>query len=325
VVISPNTYPRQSSSYYQNVFTPLPPKPDLCPLYNPYLPKAKKMGPSIEGPSNLNVDQTFSSLEQQPRRLSEVKYMPPGVLSIDELVTFSTEQPKSKKTAKPKKKEDIDPLIWGDLMSSVSRDSQYRYVPGFQNLPATKNIPDHLMSDSVALNVSFQEKFSEESIAPSHFLSLPDVGLPEPAIPTQTDKPLSLEKTPQQPEPRIPSNDDEALQPPSLPPTPITRIPPPPKEEIKPSSNHIPPPPSLSAQPRSIPAPPPPPPANIPPPTPPALRITRRQPPIRPSPAVAPVEEDFQTQLYNRIISRRAGIEDEPEEKKKDQDEDDWN
>jgi len=248
-------------------------------------------------------------------------------------------------------------------MSSVSRDSQYRYVPGFQNLPSTKNIPDHLMSDSVALNVSFQEKFSEESIAPSLYLNLPEVGIPEPAIPTLTDKPPSLEKTtPQQPV------DGALLPPPSVPspttlplPKPITRIPLPPKEEeINPASNHFPPPPphSSSTQPKSvlplppppkeeeikpptnsippcpsnstqlksIPPPPPPPPANRPPVNRPSA-TERRRPSTRPSPVVPPVV-DFQTQLFNVIMARRSGLEDEPKEKKADggnEDEDDWN
>jgi len=320
VVTSPCSYPNQRLSHYQNVFTPLPSKPHLCPLVSPVKPT--KVGPKQEGPSNLDVDLSFSILDTGPRKLSETKYVPAEIHSVDGLVPFGMGKPKPKKSTKPKRKDDIDPLIWDDLMFSVSRDSQYRYVPGFQNFPESKNIPEHLMPNSVATNVSFEHKVTDDPIAPTLLLSLPAVGISEissePALPTPIDKPPSPEKDitqlPSNPAlpPQMKTEQQTSQQPPYATkeefkkPSPIIISPPEPKLEIEsPQQTGL----------KSIPPPPPPPPKPQP-----ISRIQRPSHPTRPPP---PKEEDLHSELIAKIASLRAAQEEEPQQQKK-KEEEEW-
>jgi hypothetical protein len=334
VIISPSSYPKQSPTHYQNVFTPLPSKPDLCTLASTVKPT--KLGPAEirDGPSNLNVDLSFSTMDSKPRKLSEPKYVPNAVNSIDELVPFCIEKPKNKKPKRKadiaKRKADIDPFVWDDLMSSVSRDSKIRYIPGYQNLPEAKNIPEQLMPDTAAINITF-DKNKEGNIAPSYFFDLPDVGVPPEPVPSQTDKPV----VPQPSEPRAAEPKMKTDEPsvPSLPlPTPPapkqqkidvepsmpSLLPPPTPPAPKPAEPRIPmPPPPTLAQPvqekRISPLPIPPPVSSAPPPPPPPPPQQMMVPQSRMWPEPEPRREhpeDFNTQLQKKIEERRKSMKD---------------
>jgi len=258
----------------------------------------------IPGPSNLTVDLSFSTLECKPRKLSESKYVTNAVNSIDQLVPFCIEKSKTKKLTKPKKKEDIDSFIWDDLMSSMSRDSQYRYVPGFQNFPQVKNIPEHLMPDSIATNICFEDNITEKTIAPTLLYNLPDVGVPvsEP-VPSQIDKPVP----PPQSEPADLQRkaEPEPSLPPPTPPAPKSahfrpeqyqpKLPVPAVQEKPISPLPIPAPSGV----QSAPPPPPPPPMEPKQPTQPESQRGGNQ---RPEPAQE--TEDFFTQLRKKIEER---------------------
>jgi hypothetical protein len=347
VVVSPSAYPISQPTHYKNLFTPLPSKPDLCPLMTPHKPK---LGPVLR-PSNEEVDLSFSIMEQYPRK-TQPKKTSPVATSIDELVLFGQEKPKVKKSKKPKKKEDIDPLVWDDIMSSVCRDPQYRYVPGFQNFPSNSNLPDHLMSSKVATNISY-EKISKETIAPTLIWDLPLVGIDPVPTPSATlqPNPPQIPETPKtlsetdrkhqgiythvsRSDRHLPSPDMEDSETTVLPPPPITQkqdtegrpvIPlPPPLPVQKTEVRHCIPLPPLPSQqesrPSNIPLPPPPPPVvRSPPPAVPRPTANRRgvvepqgERPTANRRRVVEPQEDLYTNLLARILERRAAIEDEP-------------
>jgi hypothetical protein len=340
VVVSPSSYPFSQPTHYQNLFTPILSKPDLCKLQS----TKPKLGPILR-PSNQEVDLSFSVMEQYPRKSKKVS--PPVASSVDELVLFGQEKPKVKKSKKPKRKEDIDPLVWDEIMSSsVCRESQYRYQPGFQNFPENSHLPDHLMPSNVATNITF-EKISKETIAPTLLWDLPPVGI-DSDTPSVTPVPPA---TPQTPIPadqtrRIKKEDTETRPTVPLPPSPTQQtdievrptIPPPPpihrvEPEIRPP---IPPPLPVQKENTEV-IPLPPVPSGIigpgvsnippPPPPPPVVRRTVPVPPAVPRPTrntrIEP-QEDLHTQLYARILERRSAMEDEPPAIKKDNNDDEW-
>jgi hypothetical protein len=245
------------------------------------------------------------------------------------LVPFCIEKPKNKKPKSPKRKADIDPFVWDDLMSSVSRDSKLRYIPGYQNLPEAKNIPDQLMPDTAAINISFDDKNTEGNIAPSYFFNLPDVGVPPEPVPSQTDKPVA----PPPSEPRVAEPKMKTDEPsvPTLPlPTPPapkhqkidvepsvpSLLPPPTPPAPKKAEPRIPMPPPTLAQPVQeklvsppLPIPPPPSVSSAPPPPPPPPQTMVPQSRIWPDPEPRrEVPEDFNTQLQKKIEERRKSM-----------------
>jgi len=282
VVVSPSSYPFSQPTHYQNLFTPLPSKPDLCHLQTPQKPK---LGPVLR-PSNQEVDLSFSIMEQFPRKSQTKKVSHPVVSSVDELVPFGQEKSKVKKSKKPKRKEDIDPLVWDDLMSSLCREPQDRYVPGFQNFPENPHLPEHLMSSNVATNITY-EKISKDTIAPTLLWDLPPVGV-NPITSSETPK------TPQIPEPAIPTSDKKIGSN-----EPVTRPSQPKKtEDTRPEERP------------TIPLPPPPPPVVRPDPPPSVLLPTRRRHP----------QENIHTELLRQIRELRSDIEEDPTVPKKDND-----
>jgi hypothetical protein len=210
VVVSPASYPKSNPTHYQNLFTPLPAKPDL--LSNSPVPVTKKGGLSKISPNQVSTkeepDISFSIIEQQYKQYARKtgKGNEKGMISsIDEILTFGTgNTKKSKKQLSLKKKEDIDPE-WVDFMNNVKRDSRINYVPGYKNCPEA-HLPEHLIASNIATNISLEKK-TENSIAPSLYLDLPSVGT-EPT-PNQSTLPLppSNPSVPQPPTtPLPPSN-----------------------------------------------------------------------------------------------------------------------
>jgi len=282
-------------------------------------------------------------MEQFPRKSQPKNVSHPVVSSVDQLVQFGQEKPKVKKSKKPKRKEDIDPLVWDDIMSSVCREPQDRYTPGFQNFPDSHNLPEHLMSSNVATNISY-EKISKDTIAPTLLWDLPPVGFdpvtpsvtPQPETPTPpsvigaNDKPIKKEDTETRPTVNTTAETEDRPNislPPPTPPyqerevRPRIPIPPPPVQKTEvPLPINIPPPPV------NIPAPPS---VNIPPPPPPPPMVVRRVPPAVPRPtrrSFEPKEEDLHSQLFAKMREIRSAVEEEPSVPKKDNNnnDDEW-
>jgi hypothetical protein len=306
VVVSPSSYPMSQPTHYQNLFTPLPSKPDLCSLQTPQKPK---LGPVLLRPSNQEVDLSFSIMEQFPRKSQPKKGSLP-VVSVDELMTFGQEKPRVKKSKKPKRKEDIDPLVWDDIMSSVYREPQDRYKPGFQNFPENSHLPDHLMSSNVATDITY-EKISKDTIAPTLLWDLPPVGV-DPVTPSLTPKTPQLPETPIPPSVSPPPQQTRPTADTEVRPTIPLPPPSPPQKEmvVRPA---IPLPPPLPVQKTEVvPLPPGPGVSNIPPPPPPPPMVRPVPPavPILTRRRVEPQEEDLHSQLFARILERRSAIED---------------
>jgi len=244
VVISPASYPKQNPTHYQNVFTPLPSKPDIvypslytAPSGKGELNKLKKVScrrdPLFDEPAENDIDLSFSIIEQHQqysvkKNLRKENSHVYPYSSVDELITFGQQSKHVKKQRKPNKpyknKDDIDPLIWDDFMSTIKRDPGLNFVPGFNNFPVARNLPDHLMAPNVATNISFfNDKTVDNTIAPTLYLNLPEVGikdndkstLPQP---NNQENPVPLSPTPH------PNNDSPQLKiqesPGPLPPTP---------------------------------------------------------------------------------------------------------
>jgi hypothetical protein len=274
-------------------------------------------------------------MEQFPRKSQPKKGSLP-VSSVDELVTFGQEKPKFKKSKKPRRKEDIDPLVWDDIMSSVYREPQDRYKPGFQNFPEDSHLPDHLMSSNVATNITY-EKISKDTIAPTLLWDLPPVGVdPTPSVTPKTpqipETPIPPSVSPSGQQTRPATADTQVRPSIPLPPPPPSQI----ETEVRPS---IPLPPPLPVQKTEVvPLPPGPGVSNIPPPPPPPMvvrppplppMVVRPVPPAVPRPTrriVEPPEEDLHSQLFAKILERRSAIEEEPHVPKKDNNnnDDEW-